>query len=270
MHIRIPASVQLLLDEYARELCYYYGDKIVGVYIYNSVALGAYDEEKSDIDLLAIIRDDFKEEDWDTLSTLHKQLGKKYSLAKRIEGMYIRQADIGKGQEEISPYLYFIGTKLHTKGYHDLNFVTWYTLQHHGLTAYGLPIQNLSIEMADEQLLSAMLYNLHTYWKEKAKKKLIFLLDEWVEFAVLTLCRIAYTMDTQTIASKLNAASYLEQRTEIAFQLLIQEAVRIRTNSAPTSYYNSKIDRAKEVRRFISYVINLYGNKNIKQIRKTR
>jgi Domain of unknown function (DUF4111)/Nucleotidyltransferase domain len=259
--LRVPSTVQPLLNEYVQQLTYQYDDNILGVYVYNSIALGAYDETRSDIDLLILIKNDFDDNDWNKLYVLHQQLGKKYALAKRMEGMYIKQGDISKVNEEIDPYLYFVGTKLHKKGHHDLNFVTWYTLKHNGLTVHGSPINKLHIDVTEEQLLRTMAYNLHTYWGGKAKKKLIFLLDGWVEFAVLTLCRVVYTIDTKKVTSKLDAATYTENQIEIAFQLLIQEAVRIRTNTSPQSYYASKIQRAKEVRRFITYIVDTYGEK---------
>jgi hypothetical protein len=259
--MNVPASIYPLLNEYRKQLTYLYGEKIVGIYVYNSIALGAYEEDKSDIDLLIIIKKEFQEEEREQLRVLHQQLGKKYKLAKRMEGMYIKQRDIGKVNETIEPYLFFTGTKLHKKGHYDLNFVTWHTLQHHGLILHGSPIHHLYIQVTDEQLLSTMTYNLQTYWGNKAKKKLIFLFDEWVESAVLTLCRIMYTIDKKKVTSKLDAAIYTEQHVEVAFQLLIQEAIRIRTNDSAPSYYASKIQRAKEVRRFIMYVIEAYGRK---------
>ncbi|QSX05631.1 hypothetical protein JYG23_13305 [Sedimentibacter sp. zth1] len=91
----------------------------------------------------------------------------------------------------------YFGNKIF--GVYLYNSVTWWTLKYN-----GIPINSPNVKW--DNIVETMNYNLNSYWKKKLYEKDIFLSDEWIEFAVLTLCRILYTLDNKSITTKIQSA----------------------------------------------------------------
>ncbi|MEW8957285.1 nucleotidyltransferase domain-containing protein [Clostridium sp.] len=90
MNVDIPDVVKPLLYEYESKLKESFKDKIFGVYLYNSIALNAFHENKSDIDIVTIIKENFTQDEVIKLRIIHKELNKKFTYSKKMEGMYIK------------------------------------------------------------------------------------------------------------------------------------------------------------------------------------
>ena len=70
----LPTEVQRLMEWYTVELKEIFLDeKIVGVYIYGSIALGAFHKETSDVDFVTVINDSVNEAEKQQLVELHKK-----------------------------------------------------------------------------------------------------------------------------------------------------------------------------------------------------
>ncbi|MDR4458710.1 nucleotidyltransferase domain-containing protein, partial [Bacillus tropicus] len=80
-------------------------EKIVGVYIYGSIALGAFHAETSDVDFVTVISDPVNEAEKQQLVELHKKLSGS-TLGKRMDVMYIPLSDLGKYNDEMIEYVY--------------------------------------------------------------------------------------------------------------------------------------------------------------------
>lgn len=261
MNNRIPSIINPLLIEYESKLKVSFGNKIFGVYLYNSVALGAFDSNKSDIDFVTILNEEFKSEDIVILSNIHRELDDRFKYAKRMEGMYITIDKVGKINANITPYIFFENNKLHDYGYYDINYVTWWTLKNNGIAVNSPEINILKINVEWDNIIETMNYNLNKYWKNKLSNNFIFLADYWVEFAVLTLCRILYTLENKEIASKLECTKYMIDNLPENFRLVIQEALRIRDDTSKKSLCFLRIKRAKEVKKFIKFAIDSSNHK---------
>ncbi|GFP76330.1 aminoglycoside adenylyltransferase domain-containing protein [Clostridium fungisolvens] len=261
MNDRIPTIIKSLLFEYESKLKNSFGNKIYGVYLYNSVALGAFDINKSDIDFITILNEEFTAKEIVRLKTIHKELNDKFKYAKRMEGMYITMDKIGKVNDDITPYVYFADNSLHDYGYYDINYVTWWTLKSNGIGINSPDINELKLDVEWTNIIDNMNYNLNKYWKGKMDKNLIFLTDYWIEFSVLTLCRILYTLENKNIISKTESAKYQMNNLPDSFRLIIQEALRIREGTSKNSLYPLRIKRLNEVKKFINYVIHYCNEK---------
>ena len=205
MNERNPNILRPLLYEYESDLKKYFGNKIFGVYLYNSVALDGFDKDKSDINFITILNKDFEDKEVSTLRLIHNKLNNKFVYAKKMEGMYITKDNIGKLNSNIKPYLYFCNGKLNDYGYFDINYVTWWTLKYNGIPINSSNVNSLNINVYWDNIIETMNYNLNSYWKNKLNEKDIFLSDEWIEFAVLTLCRILYTLENKCIITKMKS-----------------------------------------------------------------
>ncbi|ARC83242.1 hypothetical protein U732_2468 [Clostridium argentinense CDC 2741] len=263
MKSKIPDMIVKLLDDYFASIKSAFRDKIFGVYVYNSLALGKFDANKSDIDFITILKNPLSKQELKLLYSIHKKLNIESPYGRKMEGMYIQLNDLGKSNSQIAPYPYFADGKLTTSGYYDINHVTWWVLKHYGVEINSPKACDLNFEVEWSNVLDTMDYNLNIYWKDKINKNIVFLFDSWIEFSILTLCRILFTLENKKITSKVEGAKFSIEFLSSDWRLIIEEAIRIRENTSKDSLYTSRVIRVKEAKKFIYYIIN-YCNKNYK------
>ncbi|MFL0492179.1 nucleotidyltransferase [Bacillus sp. AFS054943] len=223
----LPEEVKKLMGQYIAELKEIFLDeKIVGVYVYGSIALGAFHIETSDVDFVTVISDSVNEAEKQQLVELHKKLSSS-TLGKRMDGMYIPLADLGKYNDAMNEYVYCAEGKA-AIGYWDINAVTWWTLKNEGITVMGKEAGDLPFQIKWDDVVQTMKYNVEHYWSEKAKRPYLFFIEEWVESAVVTMGRILYTLDHKTIVSKDRGLQYLLERSAKEWEPLLKEVERMR------------------------------------------
>ncbi|HDR4874288.1 nucleotidyltransferase domain-containing protein [Bacillus thuringiensis] len=249
----LPTEVQQLMERYTVELKEIFLDeKIVGVYIYGSIALGAFHKETSDVDFVTVISDSVNEAEKQQLVELHKKLSDN-TLGKRMDGMYIPLVDLGKYNDEINEYVYCADGKANV-GHWDINAVTWWTLKNQGITVTGKEAEDLPLQIQWNDVVNTMKYNVEQYWSEKAKKPYLFFIEDWVESAVVTMGRILYTLDYKTIVSKDRGLQYLLESSAEEWELLLKEVERIRHNPKEKRML-SRWRRADMTKRYLLHLI---------------
>jgi predicted nucleotidyltransferase len=257
MEIALPVSVQPLVDAYTRALeplrQHFYG-----IYIYGSLALGAFEELRSDIDVLALTQGEWSPLELAQLQTLHRQLARTYPLGKRLEVFYIPEQYLGVVQPDtvegtLPPYPAFHDGKLLPRTHEGMNAVTWWILKQHGLRLFGPERSALPLEVKWADVLSTMRYNLDVYYARQIKRPYPYLFDEGVEFGVSNLCRILTTIEEGEIISKSAALQRWQDRLPERWQLLLKEAWRIRHHPGQPSLYRHRWQRMQETLAFIQY-----------------
>ncbi|MFJ8525045.1 nucleotidyltransferase domain-containing protein [Bacillus cereus] len=249
----LPKEVQQLMERYTVELKEIFLDeKIVGVYIYGSIALGAFHAETSDVDFVTVISDFVNEAEKQQLVELHKKLSGS-TLGKRMDGMYIPLVDLGKYNDEMNEYVYCADGKANM-GHWDINAVTWWTLKNQGITVTGKEAEDLSYQIRWDDVVNTMKYNVEQYWSEKAKQPYLFFIEEWVESAVVTMGRILYTLDHKTIVSKDRGLQYLLECSGGEWEILLKEVARIRQNPKEKRML-SRWRRADMTKRYLLHLI---------------
>jgi len=249
----IPTSIQPLVDAYLHALeplrSHFYG-----IYIFGSIAFGAFEELESDIDLIALTQGEWTTPELAQLQALHIQLMRTHQLGKRLEVLYIPLHNLGKRNGEIAPYPSFHSEKFSPAGYGDLNYVTWWTLKNKSIRLLGPERSTLPLEVAWQDVLETMRDNLDGYWASNAKRPYLFLLDGWIVIAVATLCRILTTIEEEEIITKSVALKRWRNRLSARWRPLIDEAWRIRHHLRAPSLYHSRLKRMRETLAFIEYV----------------
>ncbi|MED4680964.1 aminoglycoside adenylyltransferase domain-containing protein [Bacillus nitratireducens] len=249
----LPEEVKQLMEQYTVELKEIFLDeKIVGVYIYGSIALGAFYIETSDVDFVTVISDSVNEAEKKQIVELHKKISKS-TLGKRMDGMYIPLADLGKYNDEMNEYVYCTDGKANI-GHWDINAVTWWTLKNQGITVIGKEAEDLSFQIRWDDVVNTMKYNVEQYWSEKAKQPYLFFIEEWVESAVVTMGRILYTLDHKTIVSKDRGLQYLLERSAKEWDPLLKEVERMRHNPEEKKKF-SRWRRADVTKRYLLCLI---------------
>ncbi|EJR49045.1 hypothetical protein IIM_03824 [Bacillus cereus VD107] len=249
----LPEEVKQLMKQYIVELKEIFsGEKLVGVYVYGSIALGAFHIKMSDVDFVTVISDSVNEAEKQQIIELHKKLSKN-TLGKRMDGMYILLADLGKYNHEMDEYVYYADGKADI-GYWDINAVTWWTLKNQGITVIGKEADELPFQIKWDDVVNTMKYNVEHYWSEKAKRPYLFFIEEWVESAVVTMGRILYTLEHKTIVSKDRGLQYMLELDPHKWEPLLKEVERIRHNPKEKRKL-SRWRRADMTKRYLLSVI---------------
>jgi hypothetical protein len=252
----IPAPVQPLLIEYRALIERDTFDLVQGCYLHGSIALGAFEPTQGDIDFVAVLNRPTISREIELLADIHQALAKTYPQWQ-MEGSYLQTPDLGKSADAIALYPCVHDGKFDPKGKHDLNPVTWWLLKTKGIPLWGDPPHALpfNIEWATVRAYSQQ--NLNTYWRRWAydPRSLIALNTDWaVEWAVLGILRLLYSLQIDHMTSKIGAGEYGLQALSPKWHRLIQEALRIRRHQ-PRSIYRLRILRTVDAIRFLRMVI---------------
>jgi len=249
----IPTPIQPLIGAYLHAL-EPLRSHLYGIYIYGSIALGAFEELESDIDMVVLTHREWTTPDLAQLKALHTQLIRTHQLDKRLEVLYIPLGNLGKRDREIAPYPTIQFGKFSPAAYCDLNYVTWWTVKNKGLRLLGPERSTLPFEIAWRDVLESMRDNLDGFWEIKTKRTYLFLLDGWIVIAVATLCRILTTIEEGEIITKSVALKRWQDHLPTRWRPLIDEAWRIRHHLRGPTLYRSRLKRMREVLAFIEYV----------------
>ncbi len=249
----IPASIQSLIDAYLHALeplrSHFYG-----IYIFGSIALGAFEERESDIDILALTHGEWTIPELAQLNALHTQLIGLHQFGKRLEVLYIPLRNLGKCDREIAPYPTNLHSEFSPAGYGRLNYVTWWTVKNNGIRLLGPERSTLPFEITWQDVLEMMRDYLNDFWPRKARRPYLFLRDDWFIFAVATHCRMLTTIEEGEIITKSVALKRWRNRLPARWRPLIDEAWRIRHHLGGPSVYHSRLKRVLEILAFIKYV----------------
>ncbi|WP_165822494.1 aminoglycoside adenylyltransferase domain-containing protein [Paenibacillus montanisoli] len=252
----IPNELIPLMDDFARLLRSRIPHLAHGLYLQGSIALGGYRSMKSDIDFIAVLNQAYLcEEDIASIHAVHEELRGKHPYHLAAEGLYTSLAHLNKTARvagESFPKLFHGGTRALQSGYIDATSA--WILKHHGVTVLGPEPSALGITVEWDEILSQMDYNLNVYWADKAERLELFMDEEWIEFAVLTLARIMYTLEHREFLTKLEAGYQMLERQPVRWQCVLREAIRIREGAEGASF-TTELERAQEVQQFVQRVI---------------
>lgn len=260
---RIPPALRPLLEHYRAALTTL-PIRFPGVYLYGSVALGAFDEQSSDIDLVAFTAGTWTPAALAQLAALHRQLTAAFPLGGRVEAMYVPFADRGQGKTGIAPYPYTAAGEFHPAGHFDLNAVTWWEIAHDGIPLLGPDPAALHLPVTWADVLETMRYNLDTYWSGQraalaaalAQNPQLALPDDVIPYIVGTLCRILTTIEEGTITSKTGAVREWQPRLPPLYHSLLAETIRLQQHAAGPPGYASAAARTHDTLRFLGYVLD--------------
>ncbi|WP_082864818.1 aminoglycoside adenylyltransferase domain-containing protein [Priestia filamentosa] len=263
---KIPETIKPLFHDYLKYMEQrFQNDILVGTYLYGSISLSGFDECKSDIDFVTVLKRELNQKEAHTLKLIHKELNI-HSLGRRMDGIYIPMDGVGKSNEELPPYFYCSNGKV-KKGYWDVNAVTWWMIEQYGIKVYGNEVSDLNIQSQWNKVIENMEYSINSYWINKAKNVIIFMFDDMVEFCILTISRILSTLEGKKILTKTEGANKAQDILPERWHLLLKEGLRLRNNRKSSSLYPSKFKRAKECREFIAFSHDLCNEKYFKELK---
>ena len=237
--------LQIILSEIQRIL----REKIVGLYLYGSLATGDFVQDISDIDLLAVLELEVDNKEFKELEKMHQDFAKEYKeWDNRIEVQYIPQSALKtfKTQESgiavISP-----GEPFHLKTVGKHWLMNWYMVREKGQTLFGPDPKTIIEPISKEEFIESVKEHTRSWneWVKDMKRK------GAQAYAILTLCRALYAVKNGEQVSKKQAAQWTQKELP-EWSDLIQNALVWRSGERK-SYPDDEITYP-ETERFVNFV----------------
>ena len=230
-HLVLPAAplaIQLQLDRITRSLYETINQNLVGVYLHGSLAMGCFNAEYSDIDLLAITHHPLAT---GAARTLYATLLEISGQPRPVEISILHYAQLKPWRYPTPFDLHFsemhrprfaetlsaLDAQLPTGGLdHDLaaHFTVLYA---RGLCVYGETIASLDIDVPWADYLDSL--RLDLAWAQQ-------LAAADAVYAVLNACRIWAAVEAGVVLSKAEGARWASSRLPTTWRALVEHAAR--------------------------------------------
>jgi Domain of unknown function (DUF4111)/Nucleotidyltransferase domain len=256
----LPTRVSQRVCEYLNLLDREGSGFVQGVYLVGSVALGDYQEGRSDIDFVALVAALPGVPDLESLARIHAAMAT--SEGPHFDGFYIEQDQLGRTPSlgKRAPFSLH-GVFRSDAACPEINPVTWLCLAHHGIAVRGRPPETLGITIGPALLQAFQVNNLRTYWEpwidDGSKALACKAPDELVGAAVLAwgvlgTLRIACTLETGRIVSKSAAGRWALTRYPPDRHPVVHDALSARRSAVS----RLPVSRCRDALEFMRSVVS--------------
>ena len=219
----IPTQVSALLQDLTTRFPVILGRNLVGIYLYGSLTQRAFDPRRSDIDCIVVTERDLSEAQFRRLGGWLARAAESNPWVARLQMLFLIRNEVLTMNSKAC--LYQFG-HLKRSG-SDGNPIIWLNVLESGVVLFGPRPESFVPQITPEILFQALEREVG-YLREEISCKPE---SEWRDvpsyraYAVLTLCRILYSLIKGTIVSKPRAARWAikhlpEEWREIIIQAL--------------------------------------------------
>lgn len=212
------------------------GDNFVGLYLDGSLASGDFDVETSDIDFIVATAVPVSPSQFDALVELHGRVGQMNSKwANELEGAYIPLDALRCYDPANATHPYIDrGGVLRWENLEMDWVIHRHVLYNGGITLAGPPIQTLVDSVTPEELRQAVIGLFNFWWLPMSQEPAQLTEEGYRRYAVLTMCRMLYTLHKGDVVSKPAAARWALAHLETRWRPLISWAIA-RPTAVPTN-----------------------------------
>lgn len=201
---------------------------LVGVYLDGSIALGEFESDRSDIDFVVVTDDDIGRPTLAALQGLHTRLATAPRWGLELEGSYVPRRSIRRHDSRPPAHPYIDRGTARLEVTHQENgywVIHRHVLREHGVTLLGPEPRTLIDEVTAAQLRVATADTLREWWMPMVDDPTR--LQHWGYrcYAVLTMCRMLYTLSHGAIVSKRSAARWTQKRLDVRWKHVIDAAL---------------------------------------------
>ena len=245
---RLPITLESLLRDLQTLLPSILQRNLVGAYLYGSLALGAFDARRSDVDGVVVTRRALTARQFRALRTWLRASAETNRWTRRLQLTFLLRSGVLTMNAEAC--LYQFGRLSRTTS--DGNPLIWLDVLTSGVVLVGPParsfVPTISSSTFDDALERELAY-LHAEITAKPRSKWRNVRSYRV-YAVLTVCRILYSFRNRVIVSKPVAAGWAVGNLPSRYQALVRRAARahagVRTKLLMLSEIRSFIEFARE------------------------
>ena len=219
-------EVNVILEQLLRDAQRILGNLFSGMYLYGSLALGDFSLDKSDIDFVVVTDGRLPEPMISALARMHRQTAKGDSRwAGELEGSYIPKKALRRHDPEHSIHPQVKQDGGLSLEQHDSDWIIQrHILREYGVTLAGPDPKTLIDNIGPADLRQAVL-DLLWWWEEQVADTTLIRQSPYQAFAILSMCRVLYTMEHGTIVTKPSAARWALAALDERWLTLINRAL---------------------------------------------
>ncbi|HZE39111.1 MAG TPA: nucleotidyltransferase domain-containing protein [Stackebrandtia sp.] len=256
----LPTQVAAVTGEYLSTCDKDLPGRVVGLYLYGSVALDDFRPGVSDVDFVAVLDGPADHSTARALRRVHERLGH-HQDHPRFDGVYVTWEDLAIEPDGThGPYAF--ANKFHMSGDFERGPVTWHTLAQCGVTVRGPAVDGVKFARDAVALTEWTHTNLDGYWRDwwKTASNSLSRISLWclrpqgAVWAVLGVSRLHYTLSTGRVTSKTGAGEYAREIFDTRWHRIIDDALRVRRGE-PSGYRNP-ISRRADTLAYLDMVID--------------
>ena len=219
---------QQILDNIVNKCKELFQANLTGVYLHGSMAMGCFNPEKSDIDLLIVVENDITDEQ---KMEFMKEVIEQNKLApeKGIELSIVKKAYCNKFVYPTPFELHF--SRAHLQWFYDnpvdyiqkmkgtdKDLAAHFTIiKKYGLVLYGMDIEKVFGNVPKEDYIDSIMCDI-----EEADEEIL----ENPVYIILNLCRVAAFLKDGAITSKKQGGEWGEQNLDSQYHKFISEALK--------------------------------------------
>jgi predicted nucleotidyltransferase len=235
-HSTGDADVDALLAELLAGVRGTLGRELVGVYLDGSLASGDFAEHSSDIDVLVVTEDVLSDEVVAALATMHAQLatgGSKW--CRELEVSYIPRRALRRFDPDDNrhPCIQRGSDQLLSEEHDHAWVIHRHVVREHGMALAGPDPRTLIDPVDAVDLRDAVTSLLHAWWTPTPACRRWLDNPFYRSYAVLTMCRMRYTLQYGVVVSKPTAARWAQATLASRWTPLIQAALAWSSDIVP-------------------------------------
>lgn len=209
------------------------GHQFVGLYIHGSLASGDFDPQRSDIDFLVVTATELPDEMLTALEAMHARLtASGLRWVTRLEGSYIPQQALRRYDPAHARH-----PALRVDGSFDVDHhgsdwvIQSHVLREQGIAVAGPAPQTLIDPVQPDDLRRAALGILQEWWLPQLDDPSRLQSSEYQAYAILTMCRVLYTLLHGRVVPKPVAARWAQGELGQRWAALIERALAWRQDA---------------------------------------
>lgn len=227
-------------------------EQFVGMYLHGSLAIGDFNPDTSDIDYLVVIADKISSQRMASLTAMHSRIATIDSKwSSEIEGSYIprgavRRYNPGDCHHPRIERGETLGIESHDSDW----IIQRHIIYQHGVVIAGPPAKDLIDPVLPDDIRQAVL-DLLWWWELQLGDTTRIQRSGYRTYAILTMCRVLYTLEHGTVVTKPAAAHWARETLGDRWSDLIGKALRWRSGKA--------IAELDEIMAFIQFTLDRAG-----------
>lgn len=257
---------------YVTQLDRFFPGRVVGLYVVGSSAMGAFDPDRSDIDLVVVL-DGNTDGDCRRIRSVHRASALRtfpravFRLRSSVPGVcnavFVDAGEISRPVRSIRPIGSHVGLR-HTCGTaFDVNPVVWKTLRDQGIAIRGPEPSTIGLDAEEDRLREWNRDNLRDYWQPFAQSlqagsaPLRYRLRPGWTIAWVTTgpARLHHTIATGEVISKDQAGEYALEVFDRRWHPIIRAGLAARRGETPTGAFRDRATMVEEAGRFGLHVV---------------
>ncbi len=231
---KLPSGVVPLLKAHLNILTKTLSNKLIGIYVHGSAAMGCFHAEQSDLDYLVVVSDPLEALERKTLAKAFLSIYGKDAPAKGVEMSIVLSRFAGTGFRYPTPYEFHMGTPEQilsqrvpqTNEPVDEDLAAHFTMvRKRGLCVYGKPIREVFAEVPRPYFIASIvqdfIWSYHHILEKTGDQPCPVPL-----YAVLNSCRMIAFLECEVMLSKAEGGQWGLNNLPARYYSLITEALK--------------------------------------------